>query len=155
MHFVLVKFVFSKKAHYRQPKNTWLAQTMDRDRSLSKLELGIPGWMVGKSSILRRTNSLLACHCLFVSQCPLKDSTQLSRCGFWQRNSETTSPLSAAITANTQKLLREVQTKKKVSHTACPGPEGCNSGHVSQRQTNKQFSSSRQDINTADWTGYT
>ncbi len=113
MHFVLVKFFFSKKAHYRQPKNTWLAQTMDRDRSLSKLELGIPGWMVGKSSILRRTNSLLACHCLFVSQCPLKDSTQLSRCGFWPRNSETTSPLSAAITANTQKLLREVQTKRK------------------------------------------
>lgn len=121
MHFVLVKKK-SKKDNYRQPKNTWLAQTMDRDRSLSKLELGIPGWMEGKASMLRRTNSLLACHCLFVSQCPLKDCTQFSRCGFWLRNSETISPsLSDAITGNMQnikssfeKFIKKVQGLKAV-----------------------------------------
>lgn len=98
---------------------------MDRDRSLSKLELGIPGWMVGKTSILRRTNSLLACHCLFVSQGPLKDCSQFSRCGFWLRNSETISPpLSSAITGNMQnntKLAWEVQKKESTPHSKVQG----------------------------------
>lgn len=90
--------------NYRQPRNTWFAQTMERESSLSKLWLGVPGWMVGKVSILRRINSLLECHCLFVSQYPFKDSTQFSRWGFWLRNSETISPppLPAAITKTMQ-----------------------------------------------------
>lgn len=51
-----------------QPRNTWLAQTIERDSSWSRLLLGTPGCTAGKLSMFLRRNSLRATHCLSVSQ---------------------------------------------------------------------------------------